>query len=65
MIDRLRQDNWFKDPSNSSIACRQTGPLVIDTIETDEDGEEIFSQRQSLTLRPWPSAGSTTGRTTT
>ncbi len=22
MIDRLRQGNWFEDPSNSSIACR-------------------------------------------
>jgi CreA protein len=21
MIDRLRQGNWFEDPSNSSIAC--------------------------------------------
>jgi CreA protein len=51
MIDRLRQGNWFEDPSNSSIACRQTGALVIDTIETDEDGEEIFSQRQSLIFK--------------
>jgi CreA protein len=51
MIDLLRQGNWFEDPSNSSIACRQTGPLVIDTIETDEDGEEIFSQRQSLIFK--------------
>ena len=51
MIDRLRQGNWFEDPSNSSIACRQTGPIVIDTIESDEDGEEIFSQRQSLIFK--------------
>ena len=50
-IDRLRQGNWFEDPSNSSIACRQTGPLVIGDIETDEDGEEIFSQRQSLVFK--------------
>ena len=50
-IDRLRQGNWFEDPSNSSIACRQTGPLVIGAIETDEDGEEIFSQRQSLVFK--------------
>jgi CreA protein len=57
MIDRLRQGNWFED---SSIACRQTCPMVIDTIKTDEDREEIFSQRQSLYLAPWPSAGSTT-----
>lgn len=51
LLDRLRQGNWFEDPSNSSIACRQTGPMVVDTIETDEDGEEIFSQRQSLIFK--------------
>jgi CreA protein len=51
LIDRLRQGNWFEDPSNSSIACRQTGAIVIDAIETDEDGEEIFSQRQSLIFK--------------
>jgi CreA protein len=51
LIDRLRQGNWFEDPSNSSIACRQTGPLVIGAIATDEDGEEIFSQRQSLIFK--------------
>ncbi len=51
LIDRLRQGNWFEDPSNSSIACRQTGPLVIGAIATDVDGEEIFSQRQSLIFK--------------
>jgi CreA protein len=25
--------------------------MMIDTIETDEDGEEIFSQRQSLIFK--------------
>ncbi|HEU4906399.1 MAG TPA: CreA family protein [Solirubrobacterales bacterium] len=45
MINRLRQGNWFEDPSNSSIVCRQTGPVVIDTIETDEGGQEIQTQR--------------------
>ena len=48
LIDRLQKGNWFEDPSNSSIACRQTGPLTIDDIETDEEGERVFSQRQSL-----------------
>jgi CreA protein len=51
MIDRLRQGNWFEDPSNSSIACRQTSPMMIDDIETDQAGEEIFSQRQSLIFK--------------
>jgi len=25
IIDRLSKGNWFEDPSNNSIACRQTG----------------------------------------
>ncbi len=48
VIDRLQKGNWFEDPSNNSIACRQTGPITINTIELDEDGEEVFKQRQSL-----------------
>ncbi len=27
VIDRLKNGNWFEDPSNNSIACRQTGPI--------------------------------------
>ncbi|MFC5585589.1 CreA family protein [Nitratireductor kimnyeongensis] len=48
MIDRLQKGNWFEDPSNSSISCRQTGPIVIGDIDLGEDGEEVFKQRQSL-----------------
>ena len=48
LIDRFQKGNFFEDPSNSSIACRQTGPITIGDIETDEDGEEVFKQRQSL-----------------
>ena len=48
VIDRLQKGNWFEDPSNSSIACRQTGPVVIGDIELDEGGEEIFKQRRSI-----------------
>lgn len=50
-IDRLVQGNWFEDPSNSSIACRQTGPVVLGDIARGEEGEEIFSERQSLLLK--------------
>ena len=39
VIDRLRKGNWFEDPSNASIACLQTGPIVIGDIERDEEGE--------------------------
>ena len=48
LIDRLQKGQIFQDPSNSSIACRQTGDLVIGDIETDEEGEEVFSTRTSL-----------------
>ncbi len=48
LIDRLQKGDWFQDPSNSSLACRQTGPIVIGDIETDKEGEKVFSQRQSL-----------------
>ena len=51
VVDRLRQGNWFEDPSNSSIACRQTGPIVIGDIDLDEEGEEIFSERRSLIFK--------------
>lgn len=48
LVDRLQKGNWFEDPSNSSIACRQTGPVVIGDIDLDKDGEEIFKERRSL-----------------
>ena len=51
LLDRVRNGEIFNDPSNSSIACRQTGPLVIGDIERDEEGEEVFSQRTSLVLK--------------
>ena len=51
LLDRVRNGEIFSDPSNSSIACRQTGPLVIGDIERDEGGEEVFSQRTSLVLK--------------
>ena len=48
LVDRLRNGQIFSDPSNSSIACRQTGPLVIGDIDRGDDGENVFSQRTSL-----------------
>jgi len=48
VIDRLRNGNWFEDPSNNSIACRQTGPVEIGDIELGRDGEEVFRQGRSL-----------------
>jgi CreA protein len=51
MLDRLAKGNWFEDPSNSSIACRQTGPIVIGDIERDSEGEEVFDERKSLIFK--------------
>src|SRR5688500_213921 len=51
LIDRLTKGNWFEDPSNSSIACRQTGPIVIGDIELSPKGEEVFSERRSLIFK--------------
>ena len=36
LIDRLSKGNWFEDPSNASIACRQTGPITLGDIDRSE-----------------------------
>jgi CreA protein len=51
LIDKLRKGNWFEDPSNAAISCRQTGPIVIGEIELDEEGEEVFSERLSFIFK--------------
>jgi CreA protein len=51
VIDRLSKGNWFVDPSNSSIACHQTGPMTISDIDTSMSGEEVFSERLSLIFK--------------
>jgi CreA protein len=51
LLDRLGKGNWFEDPSNSSIACRQTGPITIGDIDTGRKGEEVFSERRSLIFK--------------
>ena len=48
IVDRLQKGNWFEDPSDSSISCRQTGPISIGDIDLSEDGEEVFKQGISL-----------------
>lgn len=48
IIDRLHKGNWFEDPSDSSISCRQTGPITIGDIDMSEAGEEVFKQGLSL-----------------
>jgi CreA protein len=51
VIDRLSKGDWFVDPSNSSIACHQTGPMTISDIETSTSGEEVFSERLSMIFK--------------
>ena len=50
-IDRISNGNWFEDPSNASIACRQTGPIVIGDIDRSSGGENVFRERQSIILK--------------
>jgi len=51
LIDRLSKGSWFVDPSNSSIACRQTGPIGVGDINLSAKGEEVFSERLSLIFK--------------
>ena len=48
LIDRLQKGNWFEDPSNSSISCRQTGVITLGDIDRSDEGESVFSERRSV-----------------
>ena len=48
LIDRLQKGNWFEDPSNSAISCRQTGLIKVGDIARSNEGESIFSERRSI-----------------
>ncbi len=54
LIDRLQKGNWFEDPSNSSISCRQTGVINMGNIDRSDEGENVFSERRSVI---WKSLG--------
>jgi CreA protein len=51
LIDRLSNGNWFEDPSYSAVDCVQTGAIILGDIDRDDDGETVFSERQSLILK--------------
>ena len=51
LIDRLSNGNWFEDPSNASIACRQTGPIRVGDIDLSEEGEQVFRESRSIVLK--------------
>ncbi len=48
VIDRVKKGNWFEDPSNNSISCRQTGQIEIGDINLSEGGDEVFKTGMSL-----------------
>ncbi|SIT90350.1 CreA protein [Yoonia rosea] len=48
LIDRLQKGDWFENPSNSAISCRQTGPISIGDIDRSDEGESIFAERRSI-----------------
>jgi CreA protein len=48
VIDRLKNGNWFENPSNNSIACRQTGPVTVGDIGLSKKGEEVFRNGMSF-----------------
>jgi CreA protein len=50
-LDRMRQGNWFENPSNSAVSCQKTGPIDLAKVPLQESGEEIFSQKQNLLFK--------------
>jgi CreA protein len=48
VLDRLRQGNWFENPSNSAVSCQRIGLIDLAGVRSSRAGEEIFNQRQSL-----------------
>ncbi|MCX7358967.1 MAG: CreA family protein [Alphaproteobacteria bacterium] len=48
MLDRIRQGNWFENPSNSAVSCQRIGTINLAGIDSSRSGEEIFNQRTSL-----------------
>ena len=48
LMDRVMNGSWFENPSNSAIACNQTGPISIGDIGLSAKGEEVFKQEMSL-----------------
>lgn len=51
VLDRLTKGDWFENPSNGSISCAITGPIVIGNIDMDKNGEGVFKQKQSLIFK--------------
>lgn len=53
-IASIEADLDFADPSDSSIACRQTGPITADmiaAIDRSKDGEVVFRKSKSVLFK--------------
>lgn len=53
-VSSIEADLSISDPSDSSIACRQTGPItsaMITKIDKSESGEVLFSKSKSIFLK--------------
>lgn len=51
ILDRLTKGDWFENPSNGSISCGVTGPVIIGDINLTKSGEQVFRQKQSLIFK--------------
>src|SRR4051812_7419887 len=51
VIDRLSKGNWFENPSNAGVSCKQTGDVTIGDIARGGKGEDVFSERTSLIFK--------------
>ena len=55
-ISQARKGGWGQplglneDPSNFSVACRQTGPINVDMSKLTDD-EEVFSEKTSIIFK--------------
>jgi catabolite regulation protein CreA len=47
LTEKLQKD-FFDDPSSTSLACSQSGPIKIGDISTASDGEEVFEANRNL-----------------
>lgn len=47
LTEKLQKD-FFDDPSSTSLACSQSGPIKIGDISMSSDGEEVFESNRNL-----------------
>ncbi|EOD32501.1 hypothetical protein EMIHUDRAFT_456079 [Emiliania huxleyi CCMP1516] len=48
ITEKLQKD-FFNDPTQASVTCARTGPVkLLEAVEPNGEGEEVFSQSRSL-----------------